>query len=185
MRHSQIDPRAVANLILDESQRLDRSLTNLALQKLLYFAHGLYLIETKGPLVSGHFEAWQYGPVHPAVYQAFKSSGDRPITFRAMSKDILTGNQIEIEAPKDPRVRQIVGKIMASYGNLTPGRLVQISHAKNAPWQYVVDRGTESMVFGMRIPDNVIVDRFKHHKVTISDILPAGEPSEDSPFTRD
>ena len=31
------DPRGIANLMLDESQRIGRPLTNLALQKLLYF----------------------------------------------------------------------------------------------------------------------------------------------------
>jgi Protein of unknown function (DUF4065) len=39
----------------------------LELQKLLYFAHAIFLIETGDPLVYGCFEAWQYGPVHPAA----------------------------------------------------------------------------------------------------------------------
>ncbi len=69
------DPRAVANLMLDEAKRCGINISNLALQKLLYFAHGIYLTKTKRPLVSGYFEAWQYGPVHPAVYRAFKGSG--------------------------------------------------------------------------------------------------------------
>ena len=41
------DPRAVANLILDEGQRLNRPVSNVALQKLLYFAHGLHLVQRK------------------------------------------------------------------------------------------------------------------------------------------
>ena len=39
----------------------------LELQKLMYFARAIFLIETDDPLVSGWFEAWQYGPVHPAA----------------------------------------------------------------------------------------------------------------------
>ncbi|URK89026.1 hypothetical protein LP421_15955 [Rhizobium sp. RCAM05350] len=35
----EYDPRAVANLLLDEADRLGIKITNLALQKLLYFAH--------------------------------------------------------------------------------------------------------------------------------------------------
>jgi uncharacterized phage-associated protein len=61
------DPRGVANLMLDEAERLGVEVTHLALQKLLYFAHGLFPINCKRPLVSGCFEAWQHGPVHPAV----------------------------------------------------------------------------------------------------------------------
>ncbi|MFK4532089.1 putative phage-associated protein [Bradyrhizobium ottawaense] len=50
------DPRCIANLMLDESERIGQPLTNLALQKLLYFAHAIYLIEHRRPLVSGYFE---------------------------------------------------------------------------------------------------------------------------------
>jgi len=61
------DARAIANLMLDEASEMDRGVTNLALQKLLYFAHSLFLIEYKRPLVSGYFEAWKLGPVHPGA----------------------------------------------------------------------------------------------------------------------
>lgn len=50
------DPREIANGILNEGDRLGRPVTHLALQKLLYFAHALFLIERKQPLVSGYFQ---------------------------------------------------------------------------------------------------------------------------------
>lgn len=78
---SPFDPRSICNLMLDEAN--DVPITNLALQKLLYFVHGLHLIERKSPLVMGYFEAWQHGPVHPAAYSAFKAAGKSPIGFRA------------------------------------------------------------------------------------------------------
>ncbi len=53
------DPTAVANLMLDEAGRSGIKVTNLALRKLLYFAHSIFLIEARRPLVSGYFEAWQ------------------------------------------------------------------------------------------------------------------------------
>lgn len=53
------DPRAVANLLLDEADQRGTKVTNLALQKLLYFAHGIHLTQTKQPLLTGYFEAWQ------------------------------------------------------------------------------------------------------------------------------
>ncbi len=49
------DPRGIANLMLDESERVGQRMTNLALQKLLYFAHAIFLIEQKRPLVSGYY----------------------------------------------------------------------------------------------------------------------------------
>lgn len=177
------DPRGIANLMLDEADRIGISITNLALQKLLYFAHGIFLNETKQPLVSGYFEAWQYGPVHPAAYKAFRSAGSEPIRSRAHSQDILTGLTKPIPAPEDPAARRLVQQILSSYGKLSPGRLVDISHAKNSPWDFIVDKARTSVAFGLRIPDSVIIDRFKHHKVSIGATPLAGEPSEDTPFT--
>lgn len=174
------DPRAVCNLMLDLAG--GQLVTNLALQKLLYFAHGLHLVETKRALVSGYFEAWQFGPVHPAAYQAFKASGDRPITFRAFSRDPLSGRSEVIAKISDEAVIQRIRRVVALYGPLTPGRLVEISHATGAPWWYIVNQARVSTAFGLRIPDSVILERFKHHKVSVG-LLPArGEPREDTPF---
>lgn len=176
------DPRSVANLLLDTAEGRSKPLTNLALQKLLYFAHALFLIEAKKPLVLGYFEAWQYGPVHPTVYKAFKVAGDQPIDFRAVKTDLVTGKTIAVAPAESRHVQDLVSRIIDSYGRMTPGRLVEISHAKNGPWDYVVGQGNVSLAFGMKIPDNVIVERFKYHKVPIALTPLSGEPSEDTPF---
>lgn len=176
------DPRSIANFMLDIGDESDRAITNLALQKLLYFAHAIYLIGVGRPLVSGYFEAWQYGPVHPTVYQSFKAAADTPISFRATSQDILTGQVSKIFPPADTSVREHLRKIMALYGGLTPGRLVEISHAEGAPWHFVVDKSRTSVALGLRILDAVILERFKYHKVMVSALPIQGEPGEDSPF---
>lgn len=169
--------------MLDEGHRHGRPITNLALQKLLYFAHALFLIERKQPLVSGYFEAWEFGPVHPAVYQSFKVARDRPITFRALKRNLITGATEEIESPLEPNVTQHVSRIMAQYGALTPGQLVKISHAKGAPWHFVADKPRTGLALGMRIGNDVIEARFKFHKVALLDADAIGEPGEDTPPT--
>jgi len=177
------DPRAVANLMLDEADRSGIKVTNLALQKLLYFAHSIFLIEAKRPLVSGYFEAWQYGPVNPAAYSAFKTAGSSPIDFRASGQNVMTGERTALALPNEPTIRRHLARIMSSYGQLSPGRLVDISHAKGAPWDYIADKGRTSVALGLRIPDDVIVNRFKFHKVSIGAAPVAGEPDEDTPLT--
>jgi uncharacterized phage-associated protein len=177
------DARAISNLLLDMAGTGGLSVSNLALQKLLYFAHARHLIEAKQPLVTGYFEAWRYGPVHPAAYQAFKAAGDAPITFRAVRRDPLTGQESRLEAPQDAHVLQLIRWVTASYGPLTPGRLVEISHAKGAPWDFVVNQARTTMAFGLRISDTVITERFKFHKISVGAEPVAGEPVEDTPFT--
>lgn len=176
------DPRSICNLMLDEAERQGIPVSNLALQKLLYFAHGLFLIEMKQPLVSGYFEAWEYGPVHPAAYQAFKVSGNRPITIRAEKQDPLTGHFSPLPKPQNPSLNRLISQVMSSFGRMTVGRLVEISHAKGAPWDVVVQDGKSNMAFGLRIGDNLIQERFKFHKVSVGNTPATGEPNEDAPF---
>jgi uncharacterized phage-associated protein len=169
--------------MLDEADRNGFHVSNLALQKLLYFAHAIFLIEQKRPLVSGYFEAWEYGPVHPAIYQAFKSEGADAIKIRASRLDLATGARMPVEVPADPSIQNHIAKIMLSYGHMTPGRLVDISHAKDAPWHFVVNKARTSVALGMRISDKVILERFKHHKVSVGQFPTIGEPGEDTPLT--
>lgn len=177
-----IDPRSVANLMLDEAQ-LDRcEVTNLALQKLLYFAHGLFLSETEQPLVSGYFEAWQHGPVHRTLYQAFREAGSLPITFRASKVNVLTGSRTAVEAATDPLVRRSVRRVLIAYGHASASQLVNLSHAKMAPWDYVVEKSKKSVALGLRIPNDVIRQRFKFHKMSVLGQPLVGEPVEDTPF---
>src|SRR5580704_12222160 len=135
------DPRSIANLMLDEADRSGYRISNLVLQKLLYFAHAIFLVEQKRPLVSGYFEAWEYGPVHPTAYQAFKTAGAEAIKCRATRVDVASGVRMPLPPPEDVSVRQHIARIMQSYGHMTPGRLVDISHAKGAPWDFIANKG--------------------------------------------
>lgn len=176
------DPRSICNLILDEADRGRRPITNLALQKLLYFAHGLHLVETKESLVTGFFEAWQFGPVHPIAYRAFKSAGASPIQFRASIQDPFTRVVIPLPECNNSNIIAHVNRIVATYAGMTPGRLVEVSHAKGAPWQFIVDKAKTETILGLRISDDVILSRFKHHKVSIGSEPRYGEPKEEVPF---
>lgn len=182
MTNRSYDARSVANLILENASQKKLLITNLALQKLLYFAHGLFLVSYKRPLVGGYFEAWQYGPVHPLVYQSFKAAGDQPISFRATGRDPLHGTELPLVTPVDDDVNEIVERVRFMFGTISPGRLVEISHAKGAPWDFVVSQADARVAFGMRISDDVISSRFKYHKVAIGSVPRTGEPLEDTPF---
>jgi uncharacterized phage-associated protein len=152
------------------------------LQKLLYFAHARHLVQSGTPLLSGYFEAWRFGPVHPSVYQSFKKAGESGIFFRAVRTDFITGEHAPIPPPESVATRGLVARMLNTYGALPASRLVELSHAKKGPWHYVVNKGETLLAFGARIPDNVIIDRFKHHKVAVSDQPWPGELFEDPPF---
>lgn len=54
--------------------------TQMKLQKMVFFAHGYHLARYGERLIEEKFEAWKFGPVVPTIYHAFKSFGSRPIT---------------------------------------------------------------------------------------------------------
>ena len=123
------------------------SLSNLALQKLLYIAQMLYMGEHDGaPLVQGHFEAWEYGPVHPELYHAVKTFGARPITkipgFKRDVSAITVGSHLDA----------VVDKLSDS-----PARLVAITHWEKGAWHKHYVPGIRGIV----IPNSAILREYE------------------------
>ena len=50
-------------------------ISNLKLQKLVYYAQGFTLAVTGKPLFNEPIEAWQHGPVVPDLYHRYKDHG--------------------------------------------------------------------------------------------------------------
>jgi uncharacterized phage-associated protein len=176
------DARAVANLILDLANEDGKDISNLVMQKLVYFAHGRFLSETGQPLVAGEFEAWQYGPVHPHIYNAFKEQGASPIRTAAESVNPVTLERTPIPALTDPAARQVVAEVYRNLRKRSPTSLVAVSHAKNAPWHFVVERARRRESISMRIPNAIIRERFRFHAISMSLNEEAGIPDENAPF---
>jgi uncharacterized phage-associated protein len=55
-------------------------ISNLKLQKLVYYAQAWHLAIHETPLFGEDFQAWVHGPVIPELYQKYKHFGWRPIT---------------------------------------------------------------------------------------------------------
>ena len=54
-------------------------ISNLKLQKLLYYAQGFHLVIYGEPLFPETIEAWAHGPVVTSVYHQYKEYGSEPI----------------------------------------------------------------------------------------------------------
>lgn len=57
-------------------------ISNLKLQKLLYYAQGCFLAVTDLPLFNDDIVAWQHGPVVESVYQIYRHNGANGIEFK-------------------------------------------------------------------------------------------------------
>jgi uncharacterized phage-associated protein len=176
------DPRAIANLLLQEARSRELSVSNLKLQKLLFLCHAFYLVETGRSLVRGSFEAWQYGPVHREAYDAFKRFGAKAITEDADKFDPVTGTRKPLAIPADRAALDVVRKVVRFYGDWTPGELVGLTHAKNGPWDHVVRAATSSANIALKIGDDVIAERFKFLWFGPKPNYKDKEPNEDQPL---
>lgn len=153
------DVRKIANAVLDQSAARSFAITNMALNKIVYFAHGWHLAIYDRPLVDSRFEAWQYGPVHPQLYRQFKSFGDKPITSRALRVDLETGQSIPVTYKFETEVSQHIERIVDFYGEMPAGRLSAISHEQGAPWDLVWNAAGSSP--GMALDDQVTREFYK------------------------
>lgn len=174
------DPRAVANLILEV---IHKPITNLTLQKLLYFLHGAYILRNKKALVTGYFEAWNFGPVHPAVYSSFKRFEDSPISGRAFSKNLRTGEMKEISVPDDKDLMSLCRKVVHSLEDMTASQLVNLSHAPGGPWHEVLRRSKSEHMLGLRISNEAIRERYRNHWLGAERLNSEQELTEDAPLT--
>lgn len=68
---SSLTSSTVADFLLYESRERGELLTNLKLQKLLYYSQAWYLAIYNTPLFDEDFEAWIHGPVEPSQYHRF------------------------------------------------------------------------------------------------------------------
>lgn len=111
---------ASQELVGDNQER--EGITNLKLQKILYFAQAYYLAKLGKALFSDEIKAWEYGPVVPKVYKKYKYYESNPI----LSPE--DKSSLSIEDKKN------IQKIWSTFGGYSASRLVNIAHA-HTPWK--------------------------------------------------
>lgn len=112
-------------------------MTQLSLQKLVFFCHAWSLVELGSPLVKHQFEAWQYGPVLQYLYRDFKENESSPISTRAQKLNPETGEKVVVSYDLDEPTRLLLDRVISFYGRLRPGTLVELSHVEGGPWHEV------------------------------------------------
>jgi uncharacterized phage-associated protein len=73
------DARVIADYVIAYYEKADWCISNLKLQKVLYFLQAEYLVSTGNKLFDDEIEAWGIGPVIPSVYREYKIFGGASI----------------------------------------------------------------------------------------------------------
>ena len=119
-----ISPKNTANFLLIECRERGDVLTNLKLQKLLYYAQAWYLAIHNKPLFKEDFQAWVHGPALPSQYKRFKRFEWRPILEEDIAKPVL----------KDALIADHLLEIVNVFGIETASSLELMTHNEK-PWQ--------------------------------------------------
>lgn len=119
---------AVANFIINKCYLEGTPISNLHLQKVLYFVWVEFYRRTKRTLFWDSICAWQFGPVVPEVYYEYCAYGGRPINIRC---------ETEIAKEDEPLLDEIAGE----YVNVPVNILVDRTHQKGTAWDIIYDGG--------------------------------------------
>ena len=119
------------------------ALTNLKLNKLVYFAQVESLRQRGAELFDDVIEAWEYGPVEPAVYHEFKRFG----------KGVIRSCQDGAALACDEA--EIVDYVARNYGTMTAFDLVSLSHREGGAWSLVFEPHVDRVVRSRDIIDSV------------------------------
>lgn len=149
------DVRAVANAVLQLAWSQGREVTNLALNKIIYFLHAGHLHKFGKPLVSAKIEAWDHGPVFREIYHQFKKFGREPIRTLATRLDPGSGSFIDVQVSLTPDELAHVETQATELLKLSPGKLVAMAHVRDGPW-YVARFGSGRLNPGVEITDELI-----------------------------
>lgn len=125
----------------------DGNVSNLVLQKLLYLAHMVFLGEQGRPLVSRPLEAWDFGPIEPALYRKLKPYGSLPVA------DIFVGPAFTVGSDE----RETIARVVGDLEDATPGRLVALTHWPKGAWAKNDVPGARGIV----IPDEDVAAEYR------------------------
>lgn len=106
-------------------------LTNLKLQKLLYYQQGFHLAFFGTPLFAEDVEAWMYGPVVPAVYDEYSAYGSSALP------------EVKEPVSLSENEEELFNEVYDAYCEFSAIGLMNRTHSER-PWLDAVphDRGT-------------------------------------------
>lgn len=99
-------------------------ITNMKIQKLLYYAQSIYLALYDEPLFADNIEAWRYGPVCPSAYHYYSKFESEQLPIPE-EKEL-----IEIS----PEIKEILEEVWCYFGDYHAYKLSDMSHVE-FPWR--------------------------------------------------
>lgn len=140
----------IAIYVIGKYWKVGQPITNLKLQKIMYYIQGYSFRLLRGELYSEKIYRWPYGPVVPEVYFYFNE-------YRNNSLPEPSYDQFQdaIDAIKSDKIAlEIIDRIIEASYSLSAAQMVAKTHGE-APWREAKDGGI--------IGRGIIADYFNFH----------------------
>lgn len=133
MRYTALD---ISQYVLKKCQDDNHPISNLQLQKILFFIQKDFIINHGEPLFDDDFEAWRFGPVIPSVYNRYCIFGAATI--------ICT----EVATTLSNQVKSIIDPIIKYRSSQDPWEMVRESHNAGGAWDsvYLDGKGNKKVI---------------------------------------
>ncbi len=129
-----------------------RDVTNLFLQKILYYVKAISFLFEGTSIIPEPCEAWKFGPVFPMVYEKYKEFGKQEISVH-LSDDFVKGLLSDSE-------QRITDFVLNTFGIYNAWFLKDLTHCEK-PWLEARRGAGESEVCRNVMQDDCIYDYFK------------------------
>ena len=127
----------VANYIIEKSVENQNPVSNLKLQKLLYYSQAAKLVEGNGESLFGeNISAWRYGPVVESTYHRFKTNVNSPIFEKSTNDSLFNVEEIKeynLKKIISEEDQKIINRVVNSYKKYKPLDMVRKTHNEE-PW---------------------------------------------------
>lgn len=117
-----MDAISLSHYVVKLFNEKNENVTNLKLQKVLYYIQGYFYKEFGKPAFFEEIRCWPYGPVVPISYYEFNSSGSAPLKSKRNIKLIV-----------NRREEQLIQKIVCKCIKIPSFKLVEQTHGED-PW---------------------------------------------------
>lgn len=135
------DIRQDAYYLIKKFKDDGKSVTNLQIQKLMYFFEAYYMnVYDVDELYDCNFCAWAYGPVAIPLYKELKKFGNGNIE--------LTEENIERAEKVSEDKKNLLDKIYNVFKDVAAMTLVDFTHMTGSPWKDVWERNGRKVGYG-------------------------------------
>ena len=137
-KHYTYPVRDVSHYIIVYSNKKDYGVSNLKLQKLLYFVQAFFLINDCPPCFDEKIEAWDFGPVVPEIYREYKRYGGMDIPtidyyVKFDKKNIWNTERIYYEEIISDDDKEMIQAVVDKFAHCSATFLVNLTHNQD-PW---------------------------------------------------